>query len=239
MFPQATATDIIHSGINAGKLNGGMPTTTPIGSRTVWQSTSRETSVRVCPIIWEGMPQAKSTTSSPRRSEPRASLSNLPFSRTMPRAMSEKFCSSRSRNLNRTWARSGAGVARQPGKARAAAAHASSTCSGAASRTGASISAVSAGLKMSRLVFPRPSTQVPPIRFNAEAEREDVAGDRSGAEMELMKSSGNNIRSHIQSSTVGRAPPALRVDGSVRLASDHRLLDVDYQIFLGTRAANQ
>ena len=146
VFPQATATDIIHSGIKAGKLNGGMPTTTPMGSRKVRQSTSRETSVRVCPIIWEGMPQAKSTTSSPRRSEPRASLNSLPFSRTMLCATSEKFFSSSSRNLNRTWARSGAGVARQPGKARAAAAHASSTCSGAASRTGASISAVSAGL---------------------------------------------------------------------------------------------
>ena len=43
---------------------------------------------------------------------------------------------------------------------------------------------------MSRLVFPRPSTQVPPIRFSAEAEREDVAGDRSEAAMVLMKSSG-------------------------------------------------
>ncbi len=44
---------------------------------------------------------------------------------------------------------------------------------------------------MSRLVFPRPSTQVPPIRFSAEAEREDVAGDRSGAAIVLMKSSGS------------------------------------------------
>ena len=44
---------------------------------------------------------------------------------------------------------------------------------------------------MSRLVSPRPSTQVPPIRFNAEAEREDVAGDRSGAAIVLMKSSGS------------------------------------------------
>jgi hypothetical protein len=43
---------------------------------------------------------------------------------------------------------------------------------------------------MSRLAFPRPSTQVPPIRFSAEAEREDVAGDRSGEAIELMKSSG-------------------------------------------------
>ena len=66
MFPQATATDIIHSGIRAGKLNGGMPTTTPMGSRKVRQSTSREMSVKVCPISWEGMPQANSTTSSPR-----------------------------------------------------------------------------------------------------------------------------------------------------------------------------
>ena len=54
VFPQATATDIIHSGIKAGKLNGGMPTTTPIGSRMVRQSTSRETSVRVCPISLGG-----------------------------------------------------------------------------------------------------------------------------------------------------------------------------------------
>ena len=95
VFPQATATDIIHSGIKAGKLNGGMPTTTPTGSRMAWQSTSREMSVRVCPISWEGMPQANSTTSSPRRSEPRASLNSLPFSRTMLCATSEKFFSSR------------------------------------------------------------------------------------------------------------------------------------------------
>src|SRR5271155_68485 len=47
---------------------------------------------------------------------------------------------------------------------------------------------------MSRLVFPRPSTQVPPIRFSAEAEREDVAGDRSGAVMVLIKSSDPLLR---------------------------------------------
>jgi len=102
VLPQATAIDIIHSGIKAGKLNGGMPTTTPRGSRMAWQSTSREMSVRVCPISWEGMPQANSTTSSPRRSEPHASPSRLPFSRTMLCATSETFFSSRSRNLNST-----------------------------------------------------------------------------------------------------------------------------------------
>src|SRR5271170_6735361 len=47
------------------------------------------------------------------------------------------------------------------------------------------------------------------------------------------------IRSYIKSSTVGRAPPALRVDGQVSLASNHRILDVDYHVFPGTRAANQ
>jgi hypothetical protein len=39
-------------------------------------------------------------------------------------------------------------------------------------------------------VFPQPSTQGPPIRFSAAAEREDGAGDRSGVAMVLMKSSG-------------------------------------------------
>ena len=34
VLPQATAIGIIHSGIMAGKLNGGMPTTTPSGSCT-------------------------------------------------------------------------------------------------------------------------------------------------------------------------------------------------------------
>src|SRR5690242_3781982 len=43
---------------------------------------------------------------------------------------------------------------------------------------------------MSRLASPRPSTQVPPIRFIAAAGREDVAGDRSGGATVLMKSSG-------------------------------------------------
>ena len=33
VVPQATANGIIHKGIIAGKLNGGMPTTTPSGSR--------------------------------------------------------------------------------------------------------------------------------------------------------------------------------------------------------------
>src|ERR1700683_5365646 len=57
---------------------------------------------------------------------------------------------------------------------------------------------------MSRLVFPRPSTQVPPIRFSAEAEHEDVAGDRPGAAMVLMKSSGSwRVRSAAKEPCLG------------------------------------
>src|SRR4051812_34754683 len=50
---------------------------------------------------------------------------------------------------------------------------------------------------MSRLASPRPSTQLPPIRFGAEAGREDVAGDRSGTAMVLIKSSVRSVGSAI------------------------------------------
>src|SRR3954468_20250046 len=50
---------------------------------------------------------------------------------------------------------------------------------------------------MSRLVLPRPSPQLPPIRFSADAGREDLAGDRSGTAMPLMKSSVREVGSAI------------------------------------------
>src|ERR1700732_2729606 len=66
VLPQAMALANIHIGTMAGKLNGGMPATTPIGWRTEWTSTP----VAACsvnpPLSRLGTPQAYSTFSMPR-----------------------------------------------------------------------------------------------------------------------------------------------------------------------------
>ena len=81
MFPAAIAIGNIQSGIIAGKLNGQMPATTPTGTRQVWLSIPRAIPSTVRPCASVGMPQAKSTTSIPRRTSLRASSRSLPFSR--------------------------------------------------------------------------------------------------------------------------------------------------------------
>ena len=80
VFPQAMATGYIHIGTMAGKLNGVIPATTPSGWRSDQLSISGPTLRLYSPFRRCGMPQAKSTTSMPRASSPRASACVLPCS---------------------------------------------------------------------------------------------------------------------------------------------------------------
>ena len=80
VLPQAIAIGNIHSGTIAGKLNGVMPAHTPTGWRTVCVSTAVPTFSEYSPLSSCGMPQANSTTSMPRCTEPIASGSVLPCS---------------------------------------------------------------------------------------------------------------------------------------------------------------
>ena len=73
------------------------------------------------------MPQANSTTSIPRVTEPRASSRVLPCSHDTMRAISSRWSRSSIWNRNRTRARAGGAVAAHPGKAARAAATAAST----------------------------------------------------------------------------------------------------------------
>ncbi len=70
----------IHIGTIAGKLNGVIPTHTPMGWRMVWLSMPLATSFSESPIIRLGMPQATSTIWMARRTSMRASSMVLPFS---------------------------------------------------------------------------------------------------------------------------------------------------------------
>ncbi len=80
LLPQAIAIGNIHSGTITGKLNGVIPAQTPTGWRMVWVSTWVPTSCEYSPFRSCGMPQANSTTSMPRCTEPIASSSVLPCS---------------------------------------------------------------------------------------------------------------------------------------------------------------
>ena len=81
------------------------------------------------------IPQANSTTSSPRATSPSASECTLPCSETMSAASSSLCWFSSSRNANSTVVRLATDAARQPGNAAAAAATASSTSFTAAKST--------------------------------------------------------------------------------------------------------
>jgi hypothetical protein len=80
VLPQAMAIGNIHSGTITGKLNGVMPAQTPTGWRSVCVSTCVPTFSEYSPLRSCGMPQANSTTSMPRCTEPIASASTLPCS---------------------------------------------------------------------------------------------------------------------------------------------------------------
>ena len=86
------------------------------------------------------MPQANSSTSIPRLTEPTASDSTLPCSRVTTRASSSLRLSTSSLKAKITRARCMGGVAAQPGAASAAACTASSTSAGEAKGTCATTS---------------------------------------------------------------------------------------------------
>ena len=94
VLPQAMATGNIHNGTITGKLNGVMPAATPSGAYSLHESTSRPTFIECSPLSRCGMPQANSTTSSPRVTSPRASDNTLPCSEVMIRARSVAWRSS-------------------------------------------------------------------------------------------------------------------------------------------------
>ena len=136
-MPQAIATGCIHIGTIAGKLNGVIPAQTPSGWRKDQASTVVETWSEYSPFSSCGMPQANSTTSSPRETSPFASSSTLPCSEETIRASSSTFAFSSSRKANMTLARRLSEASDHSAKASRAAATAASTSAGSASTTSA------------------------------------------------------------------------------------------------------
>jgi hypothetical protein len=102
-------------------LNGVMPAHTPTGWRTVCVSTAVPTFSEYSPFSSCGMPQANSTTSMPRCTEPIASGSVLPCSAVMRRAMSIWLACSSARNFCITRARRRIETSRHSGYAALAA----------------------------------------------------------------------------------------------------------------------
>ncbi len=121
-LPAVTAIGNIHMGTMTGKLNGVMPAQMPTGWRRDQLSISLPTFSANSPLTRCGMPQANSTTSSPRVSEPMESDSTLPCSAVTRRQISSAFFSISALNRNITRARRTGGVAAQAGRAFAAAA---------------------------------------------------------------------------------------------------------------------
>src|SRR5258706_469274 len=135
LLPQAMAIGNIHSGTITGKLNGVMPAQTPTGWRSVWVSTWVPTFSAYSPLSRCGMPQANSTTSMPRWTEPIASGSVLPCSSVTRRASSFWFACRSCRNFCITRARRSGGVSRHSGNAAVAAFTAESTIAASANGT--------------------------------------------------------------------------------------------------------
>ena len=104
-LPQAIAGANFHSGIIAGKLNGVMPATTPSGWRIEYMSMPGPAPSVNSPFSRCGMPQANSTTSTPRWMSPLASAMVLPCSRARSSASSSMSLATRSRNFIITRAR--------------------------------------------------------------------------------------------------------------------------------------
>eukprot|EP00760_Papus_ankaliazontas_P005651 PhM_4_TR12695/c0_g1_i1/m.105198 len=105
VLPHASAMGNIHSGIMAGKLKGQMPAVTPRGCLNEYRSMWWDTLSSVSPCISEPMPQACSTTSSPRKTSPLASVSVLPCSCVSTAARRSMFERTRSWYLSITRAR--------------------------------------------------------------------------------------------------------------------------------------
>ena len=163
-LPQASAGANFHIGIMAGKLNGVMPATTPSGWRIENRSMPGPALSLNSPFIRCGMPQANSTTSSPRWMSPLESAMVLPCSEESSLArLSNSFCTS-SRNLNSTRARRCGLVAAQAGWAMSATAIACSTSECLAKATLACTSPV-LGLNTSPKRPEVPATSLPPTKW--------------------------------------------------------------------------
>ena len=163
-LPQASAGANFHIGIMAGKLNGVMPATTPSGWRIEKRSMPGPALSLNSPLSRCGMPQANSTTSSPRWMSPLESAKVLPCSEESSLArLSYSFCTS-SRNLNSTRARRCGLVAAQAGCAASALAIACSTSDLLAKATLACTSPV-LGLNTSPLRPEVPATVLPPMKW--------------------------------------------------------------------------
>ena len=105
VLPHASASGNIHIGTIAGKLNGVMPTATPTGWRSEYESTPVATCSDASPLSRCGAPQANSTTSRPRCTSPRASASVLPCSAVITLARSPARSARSSRKRNSTFPR--------------------------------------------------------------------------------------------------------------------------------------
>ena len=160
VLPVVTPTGNIQSGIIAGKLNGAMPAHTPSGSRNETVSMPPPTPPTVSPICSVAALQHSSTTSSPRKTSPRASASVLPCSRVMLAASSSVCSRMRACSLNMTRCRCCTGVAAHAGAAAAAAATAASSSSRVASGTRHTSSCV-AGSRTSENVVAADATSSP------------------------------------------------------------------------------
>src|SRR2546430_1377370 len=164
VFPHATATGCIHIGTITGKLNGVIPATTPSGWRNEYTSTPVDTWSEKEPLSSCGMPQANSTTSSPRCTSPRASDSTLPCSsETIPARSSTRALTS-SRNANRTFVRVDREACDHSSNAAFAVRTASSTSAVEAKATCACCSPV-AGLYTGPERSPVPAVGFPPIQW--------------------------------------------------------------------------
>ena len=161
-FPHARASGIIHIGTMFGKLNGVMPATTPTGKRMASSSMPPAIWSSEVPISSVGAPHARSTTSIPRRTSPRASGSVLPFSCVTSSDSSSKCSSSSAFSRKSTCARSGGGVSAHAGNASRAAATAWSISSPVECGRRAIVSPV-AGSGMSSTCEPDDSRNAPPI----------------------------------------------------------------------------
>ncbi len=161
VFPAAIAFGRNQSGIIAGKLNGVIAATTPTGCRTSSTSIPRAAPSRFSPFIRCGTAAADSTDSIPRPTSPRASTKVLPMSSVTSLARSSRRVSRASRRSSTARARCGAGTARQPGWASAAARTAASTSARPERGTLASTSP-EAGSRSSRASAATASVQAPP-----------------------------------------------------------------------------
>ncbi len=157
------ATGCIHIGTIAGKLNGVMPAQTPSGWRKEKASTVEETWSEYSPFSSCGIPQANSTTSSPRSTSPLASSKTLPCSAETIRASLSTFAFSSWRKANITLARRLSEASDHSANASRAAATAASTSAGSASSTSACCSPV-AGFQTGAVRDEAPVSSSPRIR---------------------------------------------------------------------------